>query len=332
VDRSSPSVEGRRGSRSVARGKAGCYRPPMEHPDWPALALAEWQDTYLTLHRWTQVVGKVRLATASWVNHWWQTALYVTTRGLTTSPMPCQGKRLALTFDFCSHELVAHTSDKRTDSFALVPMTVAEFLRRTMDLLHGLGVEVHIWPVPVEVVDRTPFPDDTHHAAYDRGQVERLHRILTSVDGVFQIHRGRFLGKSSPSHFFWGAFDLAVTRFSGRRNPQPPPDPVMGEAYSHEVISHGFWPGGDWPMGERVDEAVFYAYAVPAPAGFGEARVHPPEARYSSSLCEFLLSYDIVRRTGDPAGTLLEFMDSTYEAAARLAGWSIEELAHPRAV
>jgi hypothetical protein len=303
----------------------------MDHPDWPPLTLAEWQDTYRTLHRWTQIVGKIRLATASWSNHWWQSTLYVTTRGLTTSTMPCRGKRLTITFDFCTHELVAHTSDRRTESFALEPMSVAEFHRRTMKLLADLGIEIRIWPVPVEVVDRTPFPEDHVHASYDRDQVERLHRILMSVDDVFQRHRGRFLGKSSPSHFFWGAFDLAVTRFSGRRNPEPPGDPVMGEAYSHEVISHGFWPGGDWPMGERVDEAVFYAYAVPAPAGFAEAKVRPAAARYSSSLGEFLLPYDAVRTASDPVATVLEFMDSTYDAAARLAGWDVEGLAHPRA-
>jgi len=304
----------------------------MVHPDWPALALAEWQPTYLTLHRWTQIVGKIRLATASWSNHWWQSALYVGTRGLTTSSMPCAGRQLTLSFDFCSHELVGHTSDKRSESFALEPMTVAEFYRRTMALVASLGVDVHIWPVPVEVVDRTPFLEDQHHASYDREQVERLHRILLSVDAVFNRHRGGFLGKSSPSHFFWGAFDLAVTRFSGRRNPQPPGDAVMGEAYSHEVISHGFWPGGDWPMGERVEEAVFYAYAVPAPAGFAEAEVRPSAARYSTSLGEFLLPYDAVRRADDPAAMLLDFMESTYAAAARLAGWDVESLRHPRAV
>jgi hypothetical protein len=303
----------------------------MDHPDWPALALDEWEDTYLTLHRWTQVVGKIRLATASWANHWWQTTLYVTPRGLTTSSMPCDGRLFTITFDFCSHELVAHTSDKREASFPLEPMSVAEFHRRTMELVAGLGVDVRIWPVPVEVVDRTPFPKDTVHASYDRDQVERVHKILGSVDKVFNRHRGGFVGKCSPSHFFWGAFDLAITRFSGRRNPQPPGDPVNGEAYSHEVISHGFWPGGDWPVGGRVEEAIFYAYAVPAPAGFAEAKVRPADARYSTTLGEFVLPYDAVRRADDPAAMLLEFMESTYDAAARRAGWNVDELRHPRA-
>jgi hypothetical protein len=303
----------------------------MANPDWPALVLADWQDTYLTLHRFTQIVGKIRLAHASWTNHWWQSALYVTTQGLSTSTMPCRDRDLTLTFDFCSHRLVAHTSDKRTESFALEPMTVAEFHRRTFDLLELVGVEAKIWPVPVEVVDRTPFLEDTKHASYDRTQVERLHRILLSVDRVFSRHRGRFLGKSSPVHFFWGAFDLAVTRFSGRKNPAPPGDAVMGEAYSHEVVSHGFWPGGDWPMGERVDEAVFYAYAVPSPNGFGDATVRPADARWSASLGEFLLPYERVRTASDPDAVLLEFMESTYAAAARLAGWPVDDLAHPRA-
>jgi hypothetical protein len=312
-------------------GTTRTYRAAMPREDWPALVLADWQDTYLTLHRWTQIVGKIRLAHASWLNHWWHTALYVTSQGLTTSTMPCSGRHLTLTFDFCAHRLVAHTSDRRTESFALEPMSVAEFHRRTMALLAELGVQTHIWPVPVEVVDRTPFLEDEKHASYDRAQVERLHRILLSVDRVFADDRGRFLGKSSPVHFFWGAFDLAVTRFSGRKNPQPPGDAVMGEAYSHEVISHGFWPGGDWPLGERVDEAVFYAYAVPSPAGFGDARVQPDAARWSASLGEFLLPYDVVRRADDPAAVLRAFMQSTYDAAAERAGWPVDDLAHPRA-
>jgi hypothetical protein len=191
---------------------------------------------------------------------------------------------------------------------------------------------VRIWPVPVEVTDRTPFPDDTKHASYDRKPVETMHRILMSVDRVFNAHRGRFLGKSSPSHFFWGAFDLAVTRFSGRRNPQPPDDPMMREAYSHEVISHGFWPGGDWPLGGRVDEAVFYAYESPPPEGLGDAKVRPQQAAWSAQFGEFMLPYDDVRRAADPDAMLLEFMDSTYFAAAELAHWDVENLQHPRFV
>jgi hypothetical protein len=276
-----------------------------------------------------QVVGKVRMQKAPFVNHWWHVPLYVTARGLTTTSFPCDGQHITITFDLCAHRLVIEASDKRTASFALESMTVADFYRRTMDLLRGLGVQVSISPRPVEVVDRTPFPEDCHHASYDPGQVETLHRILLSIDRVFAIHRGRFLGKSSPVHLFWGAFDLAVTRFSGRRNPSPPPDPVMGEAYSHEVISHGFWPGGDWPGGGRVDEAVFYAYAVPEPAGLREAKISPPEAAYASNLGEFLLPYEAVRRSADPDRALLDFMETTYVAAAELAGWDIQALQHP---
>ena len=303
----------------------------MEHPEWPALSLREWEPTYLTLHRWTQIVGKVRLAHARWLNHWWHSTLYVSPEGLTTSAMPGDLRQFSVSFDFCAHRLVVSASDGRSDSFPLEPMTVADFYDRTMSLLDRLGLATRIWPVPVEVVDTTPFPDDRHHASYDRAQVERLHRILVAVDRVFATHRGRFLGKSSPVHFFWGAFDLAVSRYSGKGNPAPPGDPVMGEAYSHEVISHGFWPGGDWPIGGRVEEAVFYAYAVPPPAGLENAAVQPAQAGYAASLGEFLLPYDAVRTADDPDTTLLSFMESTYRAAAERAGWNVEALRHPRA-
>lgn len=301
----------------------------MEHPAWPPLPLAAWEPTYLTLHRWLQVVGKVRLAHAPWLNHWWHAPLYVTPRGLTTSTV--HGARdMMLTFDFREHRLLVEVSDRPAATIPLEPMAVADFHARVMALLAQLGVPTRIWPVPVEVVDRTPFPEDRHHAAYDREAVERLHRLLLSVCRVFATHRGRFLGKSSPVHFFWGAFDLAVTRFSGRRNPAPPPDPVMGEAYSHEVVSHGFWPGGDWPVGGRIGEPVFYAYAVPEPPGFREAAVAPPAARYAEALGEFLLPYEEVRRSARPEALLLEFMESTYLAAAERAGWDLDALRHPR--
>ncbi len=296
----------------------------MSRTDWPELSLAEWEPTYLTLHRWVQMAGKIRMALAPWMNHWWHTTLYVTSEGLTTSSMPYRDRHLTLTFDFCAHRLSVHTSDNRRDGFELEPMSVADFYRRTLELLARLEVEVAIWPVPVEVVDRTPFPEDRSHAAYDRAQVERVHRILLSASRVFSIHRGRFLGKASPVHFFWGAFDLAVTRFSGRANPSAPPDPVMRDAYSHEVISHGFWPGGDWPVGGRVDEAVFYAYAVPEPAGFRDAAA--PPATYSATFGEFLLPYRVVRESSDPEATLLDFMEKTYLAAAIPAGWDLAAL------
>jgi hypothetical protein len=302
----------------------------MEHDGWPALPLDTWEPTYLTLHRWTQVIGKVRLALEPYLNHWWQVALYVSSQGLTTSSMPSGELYLTVTFDFCSHRLLFHTSDNKTESFELENMSVADFYSRVRGALRRLGVDAHIWPVPVEVVDRTPFPEDTRHATYDREWAEKLHRALVSIDHVFRIHRGGFLGKSSPAHFFWGAFDLAVTRFSGRRNPNPPSDRVGREAYSHEVVSHGFWPGGDWLDKGRVGEAVFYAYSVPEPSEFGSALVRPFEARYSERLGEYILPYETVRTAANPKRMLLTFMESTYLAAARRAEWDIDKLrAHP---
>ena len=303
----------------------------MSRPAWPELSLADWEPTYLTLHRWTQIAGKIRLALAPWLNHWWQTALYVTSEGLTTSSMPYLDRHLTINFDLCAHRLVAHTSDDRRDGFALEPMSVADFYRQVMALLDRLDMEVAIWPVPVEIADTTPFPEDRRHASYDPKQVERLHRILLSSARVFSRHRGRFLGKASPVHFFWGGFDLAVTRFSGRPNPTPPQTPIMREGYSHEVISHGFWPGGDWPMGGRMEEAVYYAYAVPEPAGFRDAALAPPAASWSTEFSEFVLPYRAVREAADPDAMLLEFMESSYLAAATRAGWDVESLRDPRA-
>jgi hypothetical protein len=299
----------------------------MEHADWPKLVLAEWETTYLTLHRFTQIVGKVALAHACYVNHWWHVALRVSPRGLTCT-VPCDTRLLTLTLDMRDHRFVAETNE-RTESFALGPMAVADFYERVMAVLRDLRVAVRMWPVPVEVTDRTPFPEDRVHAAYDARSVEALHRVLLSVERVFELHRARFLGKCSPVHFFWGAFDLAVSRFSGRPNPTPPEDAVMREAYSHEVISHGFWPGGDWPGKTRVEEAVFYAYAVPEPAGFRVAHVRPAAARYSDDLGEYLLPYEAVRASADPAAALLEFMESTYLAGAIAAGWDVESLRAP---
>jgi hypothetical protein len=303
----------------------------MEHPAWPSLDLNDWEPTYLTLHRWTQIAGKIRLAHARWLNHWWHIPLYVSSRGLTSSSMPCNGRYLTLTLDFVEHRFTIDTSDRGARGFDLEPMSVADFYGRVVQLLETLDVPTRIWPVPVEVVDTTPFPDDRAHASYDRQAVERLHRALMSIDRVFNTHRGRFLGKSSPVHFFWGAFDLAVSRFSGRPNPTPPEGPVMGEAYSHEVISHGFWPGGDWPAGGRVDQPIFYAYSVPEPGGFREAAIQPAAASFSTTLGEFVLPYDAVRTSSDPEAMLLEFMESTYLAAAERAGWDVARLHHPRA-
>lgn len=280
------------------------------------------------MHRWTQIVGKVALSSAPYVNHWWHVALHVTSAGLTVS-FPCDRRFVTMTFDLCAHRMLVHTSDKRSESFALEPMTVAEFYDRLMAALGRLDVRVHVWPVPVEVSDTTPFTDDRHHAAYDRPRVERFHRALLSIDRVFEIHRGRFGGKCSPVHFFWGAFDLAVTRFSGRPNPDPPEGSVMREAYSHEVISHGFWPGGDWLDKKRVEEPIFYAYAVPEPEGFGRAKVEPQAAHYDATLGEVVLPYEAVRTAAEPERMLLDFMESTYLAAAQLAGWDIKALRAP---
>jgi hypothetical protein len=298
----------------------------MDHEDWPELRLADWEPTYLTLHRWLQIVGKIRLAHTPWCNHWWHVPLYVSEAGLTTSPMYFGDELVTMTFDFRWHRLVVETSGARSMFLPLEPMSVADFYDRLLDVTVRLNLQTSVWPIPVEVPDRTPFSEDRHHATYDRAQVERLHRILISVDSVFRIFRGRFLGKCSPVHLFWGAFDLAVSRFSGRRNPTPPGDPVMGQAYSHEVISHGFWPGGDWPTAGRVEDAIFYAYAVPEPPGFRDARVWPKGAGYDTRLNEFVLPYEVVRSADHPDELLAQFLESTYLAGAQSGGWDVVEL------
>jgi len=296
---------------------------------WPPLPLQAWEPTYLTLHRFTQVLGKLCLAFAPPQNHWWHTTLAVTSRGLATPALPAGERTFGVTLDFCAHRLVVHCSDGRESGFELRPMTVADFYARALECLDGVGVRARLNPVPAEVSDTTPLDQDTHHASYDRDAVSRLHRILLQVDRVFRIHRGRFVGKSSPSHFFWGAFDLAVSRFCGRVNPNPPQDPVMAQAYSHEVISHGFWPGGDWPGGARVPEAIFYAYVVPSADGLAGARIEPLAARFDPAMGEFVLPYEAVRMSADPQATLLAFMESTYLAAATLREWDVGQLELP---
>jgi hypothetical protein len=298
----------------------------MEHVRWPGLALAQWEPTYLTLHRWTQVVGKVQLALAPPLNHWWHVSQRVTTHGLTTGSL-CGEDGLTIEFDFVRHRLMVEAGDHERQSFALEPMTVAAFYDRLLGVLDRVDIHPHIWPVPVEIKDATPFPNDKHHASYDPRAVERFHRALLSINRVFERHRGHFLGKSSPSHFFWGGFDLAVTRFSGRRNPKPPTDAIQGPAYSHEVISHGFWPGGDFLDRGRIEEPIFYDYAVPEPLAFKTARVEPPAAHYDAKFGEFVLPYEAVRTADDPEGTLFSFMETTYLAGARAAAWPVEDLA-----
>jgi hypothetical protein len=298
---------------------------------WPALPLDSWRDTYATLHMWTQIVGKTRLALAPMENHWWQVALYVTPRGLTTSPMPHGDRTFAVNFDFVRHELCVTVSDGATGTLPLAPRTVADFYAEYFGLLGSLDLEVKIWPVPVETQNSIPFHQDRIHGSYDSDSATRLWRLLVQADRVLKRFRGRFLGKSSPVHFFWGSFDLAATRFSGRSAPPHPGGApnlgnwVMQEAYSHECSSAGFWPGGG-----PIPEPVFYAYAYPEPQGFRRYPVEPAAARYSEELREFILPYDDVRTAAAPDEALLGFLETTYAAAADLAGWDRTALERPR--
>jgi hypothetical protein len=289
---------------------------------WPALPLAEWQNSLATLHRWLQIVGKTRLALAPPVNHWWHITLYLSSRGLTTSAMPYRDRWLEVELDFIDHQLLARTSNGGIRSMPLAPQTVADFYRDYMALLQSVGAPVKIRPVPNELEDTLPFTDDRVHRSYDPEYVSRCWRALAQADRVLQQFRGGFIGKCSPVHFFWGAFDLACTRFSGRPAPTHPggvpnlPDWAVREAYSHECISAGWWPGGG-----AVTESAFYAYSYPEPAGFAEARVRPDAAYYSPDLKEFILPYEAVRTASRPDELLLEFLQSTYEAGASLGGW-----------
>ncbi len=288
---------------------------------WPPLPYQEWQETYATLHMWTQIVGKIRLVNTPWTNHSWHVTLYLTARGLTTSPIPYGAHAFQIDFDFVEHNLLIRTSDGRVDAMRLSPRPVAEFYRELIDRLNQLDIRVKIHKTPNEVENAVPFDEDDQHASYDAVYANRFWRALIQADRVFKRFRAGFIGKCSPVHFFWGSFDLAVTRFSGRLAPPHPggipnlPDWVAREAYSHEVSSCGFWPGGG-PM----PHAVFYAYAYPEPEGFRTARV-PGEASYNLELREFILPYDAVRRAEKPDALLLGFLQSSYEAAANLAGW-----------
>jgi hypothetical protein len=289
---------------------------------WPELPLAAWAETYSALHRWTQIVGKVRLAQSPWLNHSWHATLYVTPRGLSTSSIPHGQRAFQIDFDFINHQLIVQSSDGTTGGFPLEPQSVAAFYARLMQALARLNLPVTIHKSPNEVEDPIPFDQDNVHQAYDAVYANRFWRVLLQVDRLFRQFRARFVGKCSPVHFFWGAADLAVTRFSGRRAPEHPggipnlPDWVTREAYSHEVSSCGFWPGGG-----PIDYPAFYAYAYPEPAGCADATVRPAEAFYSSDLREFILPYDVVRQAPDPDETLLDFLQTTYAAGADLAGW-----------
>jgi len=297
---------------------------------WPELPYAAWKDTRDTLHLWTQVIGKIRLARTPWLNHSWHVALYVTARGLTTGPMPisASGGAFQIGFDFIDHVLQIRTSDGRLREFSLVPMSVAQFYAGVIVSLKDLGIEVRINPMPNEIPGAVPFTDDTVHKSYDAEYANRFWRVLLAADMVLAKFRSGFIGKSSPVHFFWGSFDLAVTRFSGRAAPKHPggipnlPDAVAQEAYSHEVSSAGFWPGGGGP----IEYPAFYSYAYPAPEGFAEVKVTPAEAFFSKELSEFVLPYDAVRGASDPGAALMEFLQSTYDAAANLAKWDRKAL------
>jgi hypothetical protein len=297
--------------------------PSLKKAPWPELPLAAWTETCDTLHLYTQVVGKVRLVLSPMTNQWWQVPLYLTSRGLTTSPIPYGHRTFELDFDFIDHNLVLKTSDGATRGLALVPRSVADFYGEVMAILHAEGLDVEIDPMPSEIPGAISFTEDRVHAAYDPEYARRFWEILRRVDTVFKEFRGRFTGKSSPVHFFWGSFDLAVSRFCGRHvATSPGADTLIREGYNEEVISVGFWPGNrTLRESGMVRDAAFYAYVSPEPPGFSAERVRPAEAFYDGTLKDFALRYDDVRRSARPEAAILEFAQTTYEAAARLANW-----------
>jgi hypothetical protein len=284
---------------------------------WPALPWEEWKDTATTLHMWMQIVGKTRLAFTPLVNHWWNVPLYITARGLSTSSIPYENDLFDVEFDFVDHRLDVRVTSGGSQSIALRPQSVAAFYEEYVDLLRSFNIEPKIYPKPVEVADPIPFAEDHQHASYDKDSAYRFWRILQRSDTLLKRFRARYLGKSSPVHFFWGSFDLAVTRFSGKQAPpRPGADAITREAYSHEVISAGFWPGNG-----GFGAPAFYAYAAPQPDGLEKRQIRPGEAFYSDELKEFILKYDDVRRANSPDDAVLEFLQSSYEAAVELAGW-----------
>jgi hypothetical protein len=289
---------------------------------WPALPLSEWAATQATLHIWTQMVGKLRLALSPRLNHWWQVPLYVSARGLTTSAIPYRFGNFECEFDFIDHVLRFTTCRNETKTMALAPRSVADFYREFKSTLAALSIDAKIWPTPVEIANPIPFDMDTTHASYDPVYTQRFWRALTTVDALCKEFRARFIGKCSPVHFFWGSFDLAVTRFSGRRAPdRPGADAMTREAYSHEVSSVGWWPGNG-----GFDAPMFYAYAAPEPPGFADITVLPPEGSYNTRLKEYFLPYHAVRNSADPQRAVLDFFQSTYEAAATNGKWDREAL------
>jgi hypothetical protein len=304
------------------------------HPDaWPELPLAAWQDTYDTLHMWTQIVGKIRMTLTPLINHYWNVTLYVSARGLTTSAIPYPRGVFEMEFDFIGHKLVIETSEGDVRTLELAPRTVADFYADVMSTLAALKIDVKITASPDEVANPIPFAEDRTHKSYDRESVDRFRRLLISVDKVLKNFRTRFIGKCSPVHFFWGSFDIAVTRFSGRLAPprpatQGPLQEVMREAYSHEVSSAGFWPGGG-----DIKGPAFYSYTTPEPAGFKTHAVGPKAAFYHQGIGEFLLMYDDIRgaslESGGPESELMQFLETTYEAGANLAKWDRAALERP---
>jgi hypothetical protein len=294
---------------------------------WPALPYESWKDTYATLHMWTQIVGKVALATAPPMNHSWGIALHLTPRGLTTRLLPHGKRTFTVEFDFIDHRLVVGTSDGDMRTLELRPQTVADFYREVMALLREMKLSVKIWPMPVEIPAPVRFDRDVEHRSYDRAAVSRFQEVLATIAPIFTAARCSFIGKCSPVHFFWGSFDLAVTRFSGRRAPPREGPAFMRDAYSHEVISHGWWPGS-----AQLPEPAFYSYAVPEPAGLKEARIRPTGAYYQREMSEFILPYDAARTAPVPERALLDFIESTYDAASTLARWdraALERQASP---
>jgi len=298
-----------------------------ENPLWPDLPLGAWSDTCDTLHLWTQIVGKVRIAVTPLINHWWNSTFLVTARGLAAPAMPYADGTFDVIFDFANHRLIIETSDCRVENFALKPMSVADFYAEFMQRLHSLGIGVHIWTMPSEIENAVPFDQDRAHAQYDPVYVQKFWRALVQANRVMNEFRTRFLGKASPVHFFWGSFDLAVTRFSGLTAPPPKgvtPNVatwVMAEAYSHEVSSCGFWPGNG-----GFGSPAFYVYAYPEPVGYGDSRLQTPGAAYNKDLGQFILPYDAVRQASDPDALLLRFLQETYAAAADLAKWDRKAL------
>lgn len=294
----------------------------LEAEKWPSLSFHSWQETYETLHMWFQIVGKIRLVQSPWLNHSWHTTFYLSSRGMTTSPIPVEEESFQIDFDFIDHKLIINKSDGQTKSLPLQAQSVADFYTQLFEALAAVNLNIRINTQPNEVVDAVPFDQDTQHCHYTPEDAHRCWRVLMGADQIFKQFRSHFCGKCSPVHFFWGSFDLAVTRFSGRRAPLHPggipnlPDAVAQDAYSHEVISCGFWPGS-----AQMPEPIFYSYAYPEPAGFAEADVQPSGASYNATLGEFILPYEELRQSGQLESLLMDFLQTTYEAAAELGGW-----------